>query len=162
LGELALLQQDYGEAQAYLEEAVTAQREIGDKWSLGNALINLGNALRGQGRYAATYPLYQESLQINLDLGDRWMLAYLLENIGVLLALRDDATRALCLVGSAAALRETLRIPLSSTEQSQLDQALEPARQALGVVSAEAAWQRGRSWTIEQAIEVALGERIRI
>jgi adenylate cyclase len=155
LGELALLQQAYLEARNYLEEAVTALREIGDKWSLGMSLLNLGNALRDQENFTAAYPLYQESLQINRELGDRWMLAYSLENFGVLLALQGDAARALHLAGAAAALRETLGTPLSPAEKSQLDNALEPAHQALGA-AAPSVWEVGRALTLEQAIDEAL------
>ncbi|HMN28094.1 MAG TPA: hypothetical protein PKE45_08060, partial [Caldilineaceae bacterium] len=104
---------------------------------------------------SAAYPLYQESLLIYRTLGDRRMLAYLLENIGVLLALQDDAARALRLVGAAATLRVVLGTPLSTAEQSQLDRDLEPVRQLLGA-DALAAWQAGQTMTLEQAIGEAL------
>lgn len=157
LGQLALDQQAYGEARPYLVEAVEIQREIGDKWALGNTLVNLGNALRGLGYYQDSYLLYQESLQINRDLGDRWMLAYLLENIGGLLSLQGEGVRALHLAGAATAIRAMLGTPLSSADQSQLDQALAPARQALGVTGAATAWEAGHALTLEQAIAEALG-----
>lgn len=157
LGELALLQQSYQEARIFLEEAVASQREIGDKWMLGNALVNLGNAVRNQDEYDLAYTLYQESLQINQDLGDRWMLAYLLENIGGLLSLQGEAQRALQLAGAAAALRDTLGTPLSATEQSHLNQALEPARTQLGTAVAQVAWETGLNLTLSQAINTALG-----
>ena len=156
LGELALLQQDYQEAYAYLEEAVASQRIIGDKWMLGNSLVNLGNTLRGQGNYADAYSLYTESLQINRDLGDRWMLAYLLENMGVLLALQGEAERALQLVSAGAILRDTLNIPLSPTEKSQLESTVEPVRQAMGETAATNAWEIGQTLTLAEAIAVAL------
>jgi len=156
LGQLALDEQAYDEARPYLVEAVEIQRDIGDKWALGNTLVNLGNALRGLGYYQDSYHLYQESLQINRDLGDRWMLAYLLENIGGLLSLQGEGVRALHLAGAATAIRETLGTPLSPADQSQLDQALEPARLALGA-SAASAWEAGYTLSLEQAIEEALG-----
>jgi tetratricopeptide (TPR) repeat protein len=159
LGELALLQERYHEGRLYLEEAVTLYRDIGGTWALGNSVLTLGNVLRAQRDYSAAYPLYQESLQIYRDLGDRRALAYLLESIGGLLSLQGEAERAIRLAGSAAALRETLGTPLSAAEQRQLDQAIAPARQALGVLTAEAVWQQGWSWTAEQAIEAALDER---
>ncbi|MCX6046842.1 MAG: tetratricopeptide repeat protein [Chloroflexi bacterium] len=156
LGELALIQQTYNEAYAYLEEAVNTLREIGDKWELGNALVTLGNALRAMGEYRAAYPLYQESLQINRDLGDRRTLAYLLENIGVLFALQGEAERALKLVGAAATLREILRAPLFPAEKSQLESALEPARQTLGAAAATAASEAGRALTLDEAMAIVL------
>ncbi|MFN8444103.1 MAG: tetratricopeptide repeat protein [Caldilineaceae bacterium] len=156
LGELALMQAQYSEALLHLEEAVAIYRNIGDKWSLGNTLLTLGNVLRAQGDYSTAYPLYQESLQIYRSLSDRRALAYILESLGGLLSLRGEAERAIRLAGAATALRETLLTPLSSTEQSQLDQALEPARQALGFEAATIVWEVGRRLSVEEAIEEAL------
>jgi len=158
LGELALMQELYPEAHSHLEEAVTIYRTIGDKWNLANAILTLGNVLRAQGDYPAAYPLYQESIQIYRDLGDRRSLAYLLESIGGLLSLQGEAIRALRLAGAATTLRERLQTPLSPAEQGQLDQALEPARQAVGTTIAAATWQAGRDLTLEEAIAEALGE----
>ncbi|MEZ4660196.1 MAG: tetratricopeptide repeat protein [Caldilineaceae bacterium] len=156
LGELALMQEQYAAAHPYLEEAVTIYRAIGDRWSLGNTVLTLGNVLRAQGDYQAAYPLYQESLQIYRGLGDRRSLAYLLESMGGLLSLQGESVRALRLAGAAAALRDQLQTPLSPAEQTQLDQALEPARQALGA-GAAAAWESGRALTLEDAVAEALG-----
>ncbi|MEZ4713402.1 MAG: tetratricopeptide repeat protein [Caldilineaceae bacterium] len=155
LGELALMQEQYAAAHPYLEEAVTIYRAIGDRWSLGNTVLTLGNVLRAQGNYGAAYPLYQESLQIYRGLGDRRSLAYLLESLGGLLSLQGAAARALRLAGAAAALRDQLQTPLSPAEQTQLDQALAPARQALGEAAA-AAWASGQALTLEQAMAEAL------
>jgi adenylate cyclase len=155
LGQLAVDQAAYADARAYLEEAVTGLRAIGDQWSLGNALVTLGNAVRAQQDLQAAYPLYQESLQIYRVLGDRRMLAYLLENIGGLLALQGHAVRALHLVGAAAAVRVLLGTPLSPAEQTQLDEALAPARQALGDQAAQV-WSAGQAMSLEQAVSEAL------
>jgi adenylate cyclase len=158
LGQLALDLEAYDDARAYLEEAVTGLREIGDRWSLGNALVTLGNAVRGQQDYPAAYPLYQESLQIYRTLGDRRMLSYLLENIGALLALQGDGERALQLVGAAAALRSALGTPLSTAEQAQLDEVLDPVRQTLGAAAASA-WTTGHALALDAAINLALDAR---
>jgi uncharacterized protein HemY len=154
LGELAFLQQAYGDARTYLAEAVQLLREIGDKWSLGNALVTLGNVQRAQGERQSAYPLYQESLQINQELGDRRMLAYLLENLGALLV-ADDPAGALQLTAAAAGLRETLGAPLSPAELQQQENDLLPARRQLGEAAA-AAWEAGRGMALEEALGVAL------
>jgi tetratricopeptide (TPR) repeat protein len=157
LGELALMQESYAAARRYLEEAVTIYRTIGDKWSLGNSVLTLGNVLRAHGDYPAAYPLYQESLQIYRELGDQRALAYLLESIGGLLSLQNgDAMRAIRLAGAAASLRRRLKTPLSPAEQSQLDQALAPARARLGDSMAATLWQAGGQLSVEQAMKEAL------
>jgi class 3 adenylate cyclase/tetratricopeptide (TPR) repeat protein len=157
LGYIALDQNALPEARARLEEAVAIQREIGDKWALANALNNLGNVVRNQGKYSASSKLYEESLLLNRELGDRWALAYVIEDTGGMIALRGgQPERALRLAGGAATIREAIGAPLSPVEQTKLDNLLDPARQALGASAATAAWESGRSLTLDQVIELAL------
>ena len=129
---------------------------MGDKWMLGNATLNLANVMRAPGRYEEAQNLYDESLEINRDLGDRWMLAHVLEGISGLLALQNNALPALRLAGSAPNLRETIGTPLSETDQAKLNAVLEPARRALGVEAATAAWEAGRAMSLEESLGEAL------
>jgi predicted ATPase/class 3 adenylate cyclase len=160
LGNVALDQQDYVEARACLEEALTLQREVGDKQYIAHSLNNLGNVVRAQGDFAAARALYRESLSIVHEIGDLWALAYLLEDVGCLAALEGQPERALRLIGAASGLRESIGAPLSSVEQSKLERALEPARQALSGSAQAAASAEGRGLSLQQAIDYALTERL--
>lgn len=158
LGQLAIDRQQYSAAQTYLEEALTLHRETGDRWRIGNSQLSLANIRRAQGDYAAAHDLYCESLRINRDLGDRWLLAFLLEDVGGLYAQLGRPEQALRLAGAGAALREVIGAPLSPTEQSKLDQVLDPARQALDAEARQSAWDAGKRLSLEEAIEAALQE----
>jgi tetratricopeptide (TPR) repeat protein len=157
LGYLLIDRGDYSKAQAQLEEALQLQREIGDRWAIANALNNLGNAVRAQGRYSRARTLYEEALTINRDLGDKTAIAYLLEDIGGLAALEGEAVRALHLTGAAQSVREEIGSPLPPAEQVKLDRMLESARQALGPEQIEAVMAEGQAWSLETAIDYALG-----
>jgi len=156
IGFLALMQGRVDEARPPLEEALAVQREVGDRWMTGNALNNLGNVARDQGDYGEARDLYSESLSIYQVLGDKWALAYLFEDVGCLAALQGEARRALLLVGAASALREDIGSPLTPTEASSLETALEPARQVLGEEGQQAARAEGQAMTFEEAVEYAL------
>jgi tetratricopeptide (TPR) repeat protein len=158
LGQLAIDRQQTDKALAYLEEALRLHRETGDRWRIGNALHSLANIQRAKGNHAAAHAYYCESLQITSDLADRRQLAYLLEDLGGLSAQRGRAARALRLAGAGAALREAIGAPLSPTDQTKLDLALAPARQALDAEAQRAAWDAGRALPLEEAIEEATQE----
>lgn len=158
MGNLALDQDRYDEARSRLEEAIALHREVGNRHMLGNALNNLGNVARAQKRYEEAWALYSESLRIYRTLGDKWALAYLFEDVGSLAAQQGEAERPLRLVAAASVLREEIGAPLSSTEASKLESALEPARAALDKAMQASAWDAGRALSLEQAIEEALAE----
>ena len=106
-------------------------------------------------RIAEAQTLYNESLAIYRVLGDKWALAYLLEDVGWMAAQRGQARLALRLVAAASVLREQIGTPLTATETSKLEGALEPARKTLGA-SAQAAWDEGQAMSLDEAIECAL------
>jgi adenylate cyclase len=160
IGFIAIDQGALSEARTLLEEALAIEREIGAKWAIANTLNNLGNAVRNQGDYLTGYKFYEESLLLNKELEDQRALAYVLEDLGGLIALRgDQPERALAIVAGAAAIRQSIGAPLSSVEQSNLDQMLAPARAALSESAAIEAWNLGQSSTVEQAVTLALSAK---
>jgi hypothetical protein len=95
-------------------------------------------------------------LAIYRVLGDKCALAYLFEDLGCLAALQGQGKRALRLVGSASGLREEIGGPLTPSEKSKLDSALQPVREALDAEEQEAATAEGRAKSLLEAIEYAL------
>jgi non-specific serine/threonine protein kinase len=144
------------EARAFLEEAVSLQREIGDQYYLANFLNNLGNVARAQGDYPYASQLYRESLERNRELGDGWQIAYVLEDIGGLAAKAGQPERALLLIGAAETLRQRMHASLAPHERARLDQFLELARNDLEPIHAASAWQAGKAMSMDQAIDMAL------
>ncbi len=160
LANVAIDQGDLEAARAWHEESFQLRRQCGDRWSTANSLNNLGNVVRSQGDYDLARALYRESLSINRELGERWSVAYLLEDIGGLAALEQQPDRALRLIGAAAALRETIRAPLSAVERVKLDRLLMLSRQALDLDRQGALEAEGKAWPLEYAIDYALSDQV--
>ncbi len=157
LGNVALNIGDHTAAREYLQKAVALEREVGDRAKQVNALNDLGNVVRSQGDYSAAQSLYTEALQINRELDNKWASAYLFEDVGCLAALKGQAERALQLVAAASALRQSIGAPLSPAEQSKLDELLIPAKEQLGEEGLAEANEKGRSLSLQQAIDLAVG-----
>jgi hypothetical protein len=66
--------------------------------------------------------------------------------------------RAARLCGAAAVVRETLGAPIPSPERTELEEAVAPARAALGEEQWAAAFAAGRALTLEEAVAEALEE----
>lgn len=104
---------------------------LGDQRLLSYCLRDLGRAAERRGDPAAAWSHYCESLELRRRLGQQHGLAELLEALAGLSAESVPARAAAC-VGVARQLREKLAEPLSETQQAALEQALAPARVALG------------------------------
>ena len=144
------------EAAPCFEEALTLMRQVGDRWVIANFLNNLGNAARSQRDDPRARGLYRESLLIYRGFGDKWALAYLLEDIGCLLAAAGQPRPALRLVGAAASLREAIRVPLSTAEQTRLHDLLAPGLRLLDDSDQERALAEGRALPQADAISEAM------
>jgi hypothetical protein len=65
---------------------------------------------------------------------------------------------SLQLAGAAEALREEIGMQLSAGERERFDHLRARARSSLDGEAAAAAWNAGRSMSLEQAFQVALGK----
>jgi hypothetical protein len=90
------------------------------------------------------------------DLGHKRGIARALESLAVSAAGQSNAEQALRLAGAAAALRQRLGAPLTTTERPRLDKALEFARRSLGHAAGLTAWMEGWALPVEQAVQEAL------
>lgn len=80
------------------------------------------------------------------------MLIQLLEDIGWMCALLGQPEQALRLVSVADTIRQELKAPLPPGDQVKLDQALAPAREALGT-QAETIWAEARMSSFDSALD---------
>ena len=160
LGLVARYQNNYGEARAYIEESVALFREVGAQWDLANTLHSLSEITLDLHDFAAAESCLTESLRINQALGDRRTMAFILEGFASVRAAQQQPSCALQLAGAAAALRAAIGAPLSPAEATRQNRLLEPARQALSIAEAEAAWQAGYAMPLEDATEYAQRGRL--
>ena len=155
LGTILIEQGELAQARVQLEEALNLQRELGDPAALALTLHSIADLERTSGAYATALTFYAESLTINVRVGDRWTAIQALEDVAWLAALQGEPERALRLAGAAAATRAAMGTPLPPGDQTRLDAALAPARQALAERAAPL-WAEGQALSFEQAVALAL------
>jgi predicted ATPase len=130
--------------------------ELGERWGVASALEGLGHLARDSGDPAAARRWYEQALRELDRLRDRRGVARLIEALANTAADQPDAARALTLAGSAAALRDAMGIVLARAERDQLEQRLDRLRREPAASDAAAAWMRGWSMGLDDAVQYAL------
>ena len=77
-------QGDLAAAQKMYEEALSIQREIGDKDSQANTLNSIANVLADKGNQAGAKAKYEEALAVFRETGSQFEIAMTMSNIGEL------------------------------------------------------------------------------
>jgi len=103
-GVLALLQCEYAEASAHLEESLALHRELKDQRGCAEVTEILGGLAREQGNYERAVALHQESLALSRELGDEQGIASSLDYLGLVAWLRGEYGRAAELCGEALSM----------------------------------------------------------
>ncbi|HEX5912998.1 MAG TPA: tetratricopeptide repeat protein, partial [Rubrobacter sp.] len=158
LGLVALYQGDYEPAKTHIEESLSLFRELRDTWAISILLNNLGLAALHQGDYDRAADLQAESLTLRRELGDRGGVAECLEGLSGVAGARGKASRAVRLWAAAEAIRKEIGAPLPPGHRPLHAIHLTAARSQLDDAALAAAWDEGRSMTLEEAIDFALTE----
>jgi hypothetical protein len=91
-----------------------------------------------------------------MEIGDVWGVLNVLAFYAALAVEKGHLERALDLDGAASALAEATGVPIAAVFSQWTSPYLARARKALGPTAAEAARQKGRAMTLEQAVDFAL------
>jgi predicted ATPase/DNA-binding XRE family transcriptional regulator len=156
LGAVALYQGDLERAAASTEEALAFFRQAGDRDSSAVCLRNMGKVARRQGEAARAEALQREALALFRELGDPLRSAEGLELLAGTAGATGQWERAARLLGAAAALRAPLDAPPLAQDRADVEQAVAPARAALGEDAWAAAFAFGQALSLEEAIAYAL------
>jgi hypothetical protein len=141
------------------EEGLAAARRIGDRSSTYIALYNLAQAALSRGDYDGAASLFEEGVILSEQMGDRANVAYCLEGLAVVANARAEAGRSASLIGAAEGLHEAVGVPVYvyyEPHRSLYERTVAAERSQLGGEAFEAARERGRKMTFEQAVEYAL------
>src|SRR5262249_28368911 len=138
------------------EEALAFFRQVGDRDSSAVCLRNLGKVARRQGERAQAEALQREALALFRELGDPLRSAEGLELLASTAGATGQWGRAARLLGAAAALREPLDTPPLAQDRADVEEAVAPARAALGEDAWAAAFALGQALSLEGAIAYAL------
>ena len=158
LGVLASREGDLDRAAEVFTEALALYRQEGRRVSIALALGNLGAVAWRRGELAEAEALEREALAMARDLGDMRRCAEELEQLARTAGAAGQGERAARLLGASAALREALGVPLPAPDQTEVEQAVAAAREALGEGAWVAAFAAGQALSLEEAIAEALGE----
>ncbi len=149
-GILACHQANYVQAEDLLRQSLPLLRELGDAVGVARGLHGLGVAARHAGEPQRAQDLYMEALQLTWERGARMEIAQAVEGLAGVACDKRQPVRAAHLLGAAAALRDAIGagLPVGSRADHSYD--LESARKELGGSQFEAAWEAGRTMTLEQ------------
>jgi predicted ATPase/class 3 adenylate cyclase/DNA-binding CsgD family transcriptional regulator len=155
---IALSEGETASAYGLAQESMTIYREIDDKWYIAALLhiLGLAEVQRSDLRKARSY--YMESLTLAQELGEKWLIPFNLEGLAEVLASQGERRWAAQLWGAAEVLREGTAFPIPPIVRSLYEQAVATAKTQLGEKTFAAAWQEGRTMTLEQVL--AASERV--
>src|SRR5215217_3162333 len=152
------LQGDATRAIALLEESRLLFREVGDRRSEAVTTLNLATALRDSGDLSQAAVQYRDALAEFNAADDRRGVSQVFLGLGGVLARVGQFETAAKLLGAASALKpgEEPDSPEKSHEVAHLKADLDTIRGALGEEVFTAAWDTGRTLSLDAAVEVAL------
>jgi hypothetical protein len=148
LGQVLVRRGEDRRAEELLVESLATLREAGTPWGVADALLELGHVARRRGDSARALELYHGGLATRWEIGSTGSYAEYLEALAALAPAR--------LLGAAAALRESLGTPLPPVERPEHERLCAAIRARLGEQAFAAAWERGRTMELEDAVALAL------
>jgi tetratricopeptide (TPR) repeat protein len=156
LGYESLLEGEPERATALNEEAAELYRKRGRRGGLQHTLANLGWATLLRGDYEQAETLHKQSLGVSQDLGDKLIASESLEGLACTAGAQGEAERSAILFGAAERLREAEGYQQSPRDYSLREPYLAAARSLIDEVAWSAAWKKGRSMELEDAVVYAL------
>ena len=155
LGWVTLAQKDYAEARKVLAQGLELSRAAGDARGIFYATANLGHVAAREGRYDEALQFLREALVVGLH-QDLQSEADVLQELSSVAAALGHYEETAVLLGAAERLFEGAEAAREDVSQAVLDETLSRLREALPAGEVEAAWQRGRAMTLEQAVAYAV------
>jgi len=160
LGEVMLRLQKFPQAQVMFDEGLALARELENRPTMALNLNNLGWLALYQGEYSKAKAACTESLNLFIKLGDKRSIAECLELMAVFNQTQPAprVARAVQLLGGAAALRSSIGVPQTPTDNSRYGQVIAAGKTTLGESGYAMAWTYGQEMAFEQLLTLALGE----
>ncbi|MDR7161302.1 BTAD domain-containing putative transcriptional regulator [Arthrobacter sp. BE255] len=159
LSRLAFYAGDHARALDLSKECADLTRPLGDRWLLGNTLVNLAESREQAGDYDAAEHLLYEALGALLELGANGNIVAILESIAGVYAAQHRVERAIRLLGTTDAYRMDRGLPLYPAEQRRVDSVITRARTEAGLIRFGIAWAAGKAITLTQAANEVLRGR---
>jgi predicted ATPase/transcriptional regulator with XRE-family HTH domain len=155
LGDIACDHGETAEAQRHFNAALAIFERLGDQQQMTVIQSRLALVAFLSGDRASAVDLYRQSLMLANALGFQPGLAEGLEGLASC-ATQDQPLLAARLYATAAALRETLGLPISLADQPRHQQALCATQRGVDPLAWAAAWRDGQQLAPSRAIALAL------
>ncbi|MGQ0600404.1 MAG: ATP-binding protein [Anaerolineales bacterium] len=152
-------QGDETKARALLEESVVLYQESGNPLLVAPPLGYLGYQALRLGKCAEARSLFIESLTLARG-WHSWGVAWRLEGFAALAVKEEEPERAARLYGASEALLDSVGAKLDAIDRLGYDQYVATAREQLGKAAFDKAWAEGRMMSMQQAIALALNDRV--
>jgi predicted ATPase len=158
IGYLAWEQGDLARSSSILSEALVHCKEGGDRFFVAAVLWRLGRATRDQGDAARAYSLIRESIAMWAEIGRISFIGHALVDLASIIAGVGHHERAAGLLGAAERIRESVGVPVMSSDEARYVASVAIVRAALGENVFGDAYRRGRELPWEQVIAEALAD----
>jgi predicted ATPase/class 3 adenylate cyclase/DNA-binding CsgD family transcriptional regulator len=103
-GELAGMQDDFGQAEALCGESLALYQELGDRRGSATSLSSLGYTALMRSNYAAARALEEEALALFREVGDKWGSVFALHTLARVLFYQGEYGRAQALLEESLVL----------------------------------------------------------
>jgi predicted ATPase len=157
LAAIALDRGELAEARALLVEALELARQLDDRESIAGTLAGLAEIALEDDRDEIDLPwvieALRESLRLARELGNPAWICGFLELFARADYLRGRTASAVRLLGTAAATREDIGVPLAPIELTRYGRTVEMLRDSLGEESFETLWNEGRSARLDDVLD---------
>ena len=142
-------------AQQACAESVQLARQIGNKDCEMNALFHLATVERGLGNLQTAGACYRLSLQLCADLKNRHITSGCFVGLAALALQYNQAEQAALLLGAAQQLYDQLPAFLPPADVAEVAHLITTTQTALPAATFTAAWDLGKSWSLEDARHAA-------
>lgn len=155
LAEAAATRGDLERAGTLHLESLALKRAQNDEWSVANSLLSLATIARIQNATARATELAQESLALFQKIGDIANIAFVLRELSAIAVTQGQSQLAVQLYAAADTVLEALGYPSGHAFRADDPDPLSSVRTRMGETRFHAAWERGSTKTLDQAIEQA-------
>jgi DNA-binding CsgD family transcriptional regulator len=154
LGQIKLSLGETTPAASLAEEGLRLNKESGDIIGMAWALSLLGDVATAQQDYHSAQARYEESLTLARESTppDPQFLANCLERLAEVVVAQGEPSWAARLCGAAETMREVRNYPPTHDRPDQYNRVVSTARVQLGERAFTAAWNEGRSMSLEQVL----------
>ena len=156
-GNLLILQKEFQKAREKFKIAMQTMQEIGSTRNVIMIKSDLAHILRQEGNYPEAILSYRETILEWKRMGHRSAVAHQLECLAFIAKAIEQVEKATKLLGAAEALRQRIEIDMTPPEREEYEKEVADLKGNLDTNEFASLWAEGRSMTMEQAIEFAIG-----